>query len=69
MDYNELLSEIGEIGDLASFYVGLQKKILDTVYTENEGSATTSDIWEIAIREGLYQNLIENPSVAIGLPC
>lgn len=57
-----------EISDqrLEDFYKGLQRDILDAAQNETQQKVNKSDIWEIVIREGLYQNLVENPSVAIG---
>lgn len=56
----------GYYESLESFYSDIQAQILDTSYREKDYEVTGSDIWEIIIREGLYQNLVENPSVAIG---
>lgn len=66
MSQDEWLPEIGKDGKIETFYDNLQIDLLDTAYYETQGKPARSDIWEIAIREGLYQNLIENPSVAIG---
>lgn len=66
MSRNDWLPEFGENGELETFYRELQEDILDVAYDENKGNAPNSAIWEVVIREGLYQNLRENPSVAIG---
>jgi hypothetical protein len=66
MPRDEWLPEIDENGEIRTFYDELQTDLLDTAYYEKQDKPTKSDIWEIVIREGLYQNLIENPSVAIG---
>ena len=59
------ISELNEDGELEDLYKELQVDILDVVHDETEGDATKSDIWEVVIREGLYQGLAENPSVAL----
>jgi len=59
------ISELNGNGELEDLYKELQIDILDIVCDETEGEATKSDIWEVVIREGLYQSLAENPSVAL----
>ena len=66
MSRYDWLPEFGTNGELEAFYWELQEDILDLAYDENNGNAPNSAIWEVVIREGLYQNLVENPSVAIG---
>lgn len=63
---NNWITEIDQHDQVETFYGDLQSNLIDTVYRDCETEPTVSDIWEIIIREGLYQNLKENPSVAIG---
>lgn len=60
------LSEFDSDTRSEAFYDELRTDILDTAYYECDGSVTAADIWEIIIREGLYQNLSENPKAAFG---
>jgi len=64
MTNDHWLSEFDLDAKSESLYNELQTDILDTVYYESHGDVTTSNIWEIIIREGLYQNLTENPRTA-----
>lgn len=63
--FEDRISELNENGELEDLYEQLQIDILDIVHEETEGEATKSDIWRVVIREGLYQGLTENPSVAL----
>jgi hypothetical protein len=63
---HEKVHQINQSDELEEFYHELQEDILDTAHAENKLKVTRTDIWEIIIREGLYQNLTENPSIAIG---
>lgn len=63
---NNWLSNIDGTDQLEEFYDGLQRDILDIAYEEKDREVEKADIWKIVIQEGLYQNLLENISVAIG---
>lgn len=63
--FEDRISELNENGELEDLYKELQIDILDIVHDETEDEATKSDIWGVIIREGLYQDLAENPSVAL----
>lgn len=66
MAHDDWVSRIYQHDEFKTFYENLQTDLIDTVYNENETDTSVSDIWDVIIREGLYQNLTENPSVAIG---
>jgi len=60
----EELQRLETDGEIVDFYTELQSDILDITHTETYGQVTYADVWEVVIREGLYQNLTENPAVA-----
>lgn len=66
MTHSEWLSNIDGNEQLREFYNELQRDILDVAYNEKDCTVKKSDIWKVVIQEGLYQNLVENVSVAIG---
>lgn len=51
-------------GEIEEFYTELQFDVLDVVRAETEGMVVPADIWEIAIQEGLFQNLTEHAAIA-----
>jgi len=62
--YEEDLQRLETDGEIVDFYTELQSDILDTTQAETDVQVTHADVWEVVIREGLYQNLTENPAVA-----
>lgn len=66
MKDNSQLFSFDEGNRLKEFYEELQRDILDTAYDRKDREVKKSDIWKIVIQEGLYQNLVENTSVALG---
>jgi hypothetical protein len=66
MTNDHWLSEVDLDAESEIPYDELLTDILDTTYDKNDGDLTTSNIWEIIIQEGLYQNLTENPRTAFG---
>lgn len=64
--YSDRVSGIENIDEVKEFYENIQWDILEYAHEEYDGKVTKANIWEIVIREGLYQNLTENPSVALG---
>lgn len=62
--YTKDLERLETDGEIEEFYTELQLDVLDVVRAETEGMVVQADIWEIAIQEGLFQNLTENPAVA-----
>jgi len=52
--------------EIEDFYNELQEDLIHTARDESDGKPSKSGLWEIIIREGLYQNLTKYPHVAIG---
>lgn len=52
--------------DIEELYNELQQDLIDTAKKESDGKPTKNNIWEIIIREGLYQNLVEHPHIGFG---
>lgn len=67
MEFENQIEEIKHRNELEDFYHEIRQEIVDTVEGEVSGEMTTEDIWEVVIREGLFQNLTEHPSVALSI--
>lgn len=61
------IEKLKEGVDIKEFYHKLRQDILSTAKAESPERMDSDDVWDIVIREGLFQSLSENPSASFSI--